>query len=130
MRSYLRLLSLSATVVMATLLAQTDAARAGGVAGQAGPNSDVPAVGSAVAPTTSLTTKSYTIGPKGSQGNLEGAVCPGVSRVISGACHPFYNPKVAIINQFPNLSLNTWRCGFKNNTTATVTVYIYTVCGS
>jgi hypothetical protein len=48
--------------------------------------------------------------------------------MISGACHPFYNDRVTIINQFPNISANTWRCGFKNNTAFNVTVWIYTVC--
>ena len=49
--------------------------------------------------------------------------------MLSGACHPFYNDQVTIINQFPNQSANTWRCGFKNNTNTTQTVYIYTLCG-
>jgi hypothetical protein len=49
--------------------------------------------------------------------------------MIAGACHPFYNDQVPIINQFPNISLNTWRCGFKNNTAAPVTVWVYTLCG-
>jgi hypothetical protein len=77
---------------------------------------------------TSLTFRSYTIGAGGSSGNLEGASCPAPSKMISGACHPFYNPAVVIINQFPNIASNTWRCGFKNNTAATATVFIYTLC--
>jgi hypothetical protein len=77
---------------------------------------------------TSLTFKSYTISASGTSGNLEGESCPGSSKMISGACHPSYNPSVTIINQFPNTGLNTWRCGFKNNTAASVTVWIYTVC--
>jgi hypothetical protein len=100
------------------------------VAGQTGPNSGVPAVAPAIVPLTTLTVRSHSIGPLGSRGNLEGTVCPSGSRVLSGACHPFYNPRVTIINQFPNLSGNTWRCGFKNNTASTVSVFIYTVCGS
>jgi hypothetical protein len=77
--------------------------------------------------TTSLTVRSYTIAAGAAQGNLEGTSC-GTRKMISGACHPFYNDRVTIINQFPNISANTWRCGFKNNTAGTVTVFIYTVC--
>jgi hypothetical protein len=77
--------------------------------------------------TTSLTSRSYSIPAGGSQGNLEGNSC-GTRKMISGACHPFYNDRVTIINQFPNIAGNTWRCGFKNNTAATATVWIYTVC--
>jgi hypothetical protein len=91
----------------------------GGVAAAAGPT--------LVSFTTSLTYQSYSIPAGGSQGNLEGASC-GTAKMISGACHPFYNPSVTIINQFPDIGSNTWRCGFKNNTSATVSVYIYTVC--
>jgi len=78
---------------------------------------------------TTLTWRSYPIGPGASAGNLEGAACSAGSKMLSGACHPFYNDHVTIINQFPNIPGNTWRCGFKNNTAATVTVYIYTLCG-
>jgi hypothetical protein len=90
------------------------------------------AAGGAAAPalvpfTTSLTFQSYSIPAGGSQGNLEGASC-GTRRMISGACHPFYNDRVTIINQFPNIAGNTWRCGFKNNTAVAATVFIYTVC--
>jgi hypothetical protein len=76
---------------------------------------------------TSLTFRSYSIAAGAAQGNLEGNSC-GIGKMISGACHPFYNDRVTIINQFPNIPANTWRCGFKNNTAATVTVFIYTVC--
>jgi len=79
---------------------------------------------------TVLTTRSYPVQPGATAGNLEGAVCPANFRMISGACHPFYNSSVPIINQFPDISGNTWRCGFKNNTSAPVSVYIYTVCVS
>jgi hypothetical protein len=77
---------------------------------------------------TSLTVRSYPIAAGASAGNLDGAACPATARMISGACHPFYNPAVPIINQYPNVGSNTWRCGFKNNTAASVTVYVYTVC--
>jgi hypothetical protein len=77
---------------------------------------------------TTLTFRNYSIGPFGSASTLEGASCPASSKMISGACHPLFNPQVAIINQFPNIPLNTWRCGFKNNTAATVTVFVYTLC--
>lgn len=78
---------------------------------------------------TTLTVKSHQIGAGIGAGNLEGTSCPAAHKVISGACHPFYNDRVPIINQFPNVGLNTWRCGFKNNTSSTVTVWIYTLCG-
>jgi len=78
---------------------------------------------------TTLTYKSHSIAAWGKSGNLEGSACPSGYKMLSGACHPFYNDKVAIINQFPNVYSNTWRCGFKNNTPDTVTVYIYTLCG-
>ena len=78
---------------------------------------------------TTLTFKSHQIGPGASAGNLEGDICPATYKMLSGACHPFYNDRVTIINQFPNIPLNTWRCGFKNNTGAAVTVWIYTLCG-
>jgi hypothetical protein len=77
---------------------------------------------------TTLTARSHTIAANGSEGNLEGTACTAPAKMISGACHPFYNPNVVIINQFPNIGANTWRCGFKNNTAASVSVWIYTVC--
>ena len=107
------------------------AATAGSVAGQnepapeAQPQAATPAL---VTFSTTLTFRNYSIGPFGSAGTLEGASCPASSKMISGACHPLFNPQVAIINQFPNIPLNTWRCGFKNNTGATVTVFVYTLC--
>jgi hypothetical protein len=78
---------------------------------------------------TTLTYQSYPIAAGVAAGNLEGAACPAPYKMISGACHPLYNDHVTIINQFPNIPGNTWRCGFKNNTAAAVTVYIYTLCG-
>jgi len=78
--------------------------------------------------TTTLTYRSYPIAAGAAAGNLEGNACATPSKMVSGACHPFYNDHVTIINQFPNIPGNTWRCGFKNNTSASVTVYIYTLC--
>jgi hypothetical protein len=63
---------------------------------------------------STLTARSHSVGAGVSAGNLEGAACPASSRMISGSCHPSYNDQVTIINQFPNVSGNTWRCGFKN----------------
>jgi hypothetical protein len=97
----------------------------GGAAGGAGG----PGGGPGTVPTTSLTFRSYPIAAGASAGNLEGAACTAPAKMLSGACHPFYNDKVAIINQFPDIPGNTWRCGFKNNTAASVTVWIYTLCG-
>ena len=103
--------------------------------GQAEPGQQPPPeLGGAATPTpllvpftTSLTVQSYSIPANGSQVSLEGASC-GTRKMISGACHPFFNDRVSIINQFPNIAGNTWRCGFKNNTATPVTVFIYTVC--
>ena len=78
---------------------------------------------------TTLTFQSHTIGPNVSAGNLEGSACPAPYTMISGACHPGYNDRVVIINQFPNRTANTWRCGFKNNNTSSRTVWVYTLCG-
>lgn len=78
---------------------------------------------------TTRTYRSHSIAAGASAGNLEGKACPSGYKMLSGACHPFYNDRVVIINQFPNISANTWRCGFKNNTGSTRTVYIYTLCG-
>ena len=75
----------------------------------------------------SLTARSHSIGAGVSAGNLEGAACPASSKMISGSCHPSYSDQMTIINQFPNVSGNTWRCGFKNNTAAAMTVWVYTV---
>ena len=75
-----------------------------------------------------LTARSHSIGPGISASSLEGAACPASSKMISGSCHPYFSDQVPIINQFPNVSGNTWRCGFKNNTAAAATVWVYTVC--
>ena len=96
------------------------AAGAAGVGGPGGPGTIT---------ATTLTYQSHPVAAGVAAGNLEGAACPAPYKMSSGACHPLYNDHVAIINQFPNIAANTWRCGFKNNTAAAVTVYIYTLCG-
>jgi hypothetical protein len=78
---------------------------------------------------TTLTYRSHSIAAGGSAGNLEGNACPATYTMISGSCHPGYNDRVIIINQYPNRTANTWRCGFKNNNTSSRTVWIYTLCG-
>ena len=108
--------------------APADVQGAGAAPGQVAGASAAGVAGGPGALSTTLTYKSYTIAAGGSSGNLEGAACTAPAKMISGACHPLYNDHVAIINQFPNIPANTWRCGFKNNTAGTVTVYIYTVC--
>ena len=77
---------------------------------------------------TQLTYRSHTIAPGASAYTLEGNVCPVLTRMVSGACHPGYNDRVIIINQYPNVGANTWRCGFKNNNGSTRTVWVYTLC--
>ena len=94
-----------------------------GAAGAGGPG------GPGTITATTLTSQSHPIAAGAAAWVLEGAACPASYKMISGACHPFFNDRVTIINQFPNIAANTWRCGFKNNTTAAVTVYIYTLCG-
>lgn len=102
---------------------------AGGAPGQvSGAGSAASGVGGPGGFNTTLTARSYNIVANGSEGNLEGTACTAPAKMISGACHPSYNPNVVIINQFPNIAGNTWRCGFKNNTAAAVSVWIYTLC--
>ena len=76
--------------------------------------------------TTTLTFRSHTVTT--SAGNLEGAACPAQATMISGSCHPGYNSRVSIINQYPNIAGNTWRCGFRNHVGSPVSVWIYTLC--
>ena len=78
--------------------------------------------------TTQLTTQSHTIAANSSQDFLEGASCPAPTRMVSGACHPGFTDRMVIINQFPNVFANTWRCGFRNNDSSNRTVWIYTLC--
>jgi len=78
--------------------------------------------------TTTLTSRRHTVAAGARAPNLEGAACPAPAKMFSGACHPGYNDRVAIINQYPNISSNTWRCGFKNNTDRSVAIWIYTLC--
>lgn len=60
---------------------------------------------------------------------LESAPCPTGTRIISGACHPG-KAGVWIINQYPNLAANVWRCGFHNQSGGDATVYVYGVCAN
>jgi hypothetical protein len=78
---------------------------------------------------TTLTARGHQIAAGASSGNLEGNACPATHKMISGACHPGYTDQVRIINQFPNIAANTWRCGFRNATGSTATAWIYTLCG-
>jgi hypothetical protein len=77
---------------------------------------------------TQLTWQSHNIAANTSANFLEGAACPAATKMVSGACHPGYSDLVIIINQYPNIAGNTWRCGFRNNNPATRTVWIYTLC--
>jgi hypothetical protein len=54
-----------------------------------------------------LTFKNHQINAGASAGNLEGESCPASFKMIAGSCHPSYNDQIPIINQFPNISLNT-----------------------
>ena len=92
------------------------------------PDGDAAAVEPLITQTT-LTYRSHSVAAGASANNLEGNACPSTYTMISGACHPGYNDRMVIINQYPNRSANTWRCGFKNNTSAARTVWIYTLCG-
>jgi hypothetical protein len=83
-----------------------------------------PAIG-----TTQITSRSHSVGAGVSAGNLDGTACPANFTMLSGACHPGYNDRMAIINQFPNKAGNTWRCGFKNNTGSAASIWVYTLCG-
>jgi hypothetical protein len=89
---------------------------------------EAPAVEALISATT-LTYRSHSIAGGASAGNLEGSACPSGYTMVSGACHPGYNDRVVIINQYPNKSANTWRCGFKNNNSVSRTVWVYTLCG-
>ena len=144
MRQFLKMTAASvifaaASLMSGTAFSQGDGQSAGGAGSEAAggaPGQQAPGAGTAaggveavVSFTTFLTARSHSIAAGGTQGNLEGTACGAAPRkMISGACHPFYNDRVTIINQFPNIAANTWRCGFKNNTAAAVTVWIYTVC--
>lgn len=140
MRGSLKLIALA----LASTLSTASMAQQASPPGQAQPEAQASAAGAApgqiaagvggpggpgTITATTLTYQSYPVAAGVAAGNLEGAACPAPYKMISGACHPLYNDHVAIINQFPNIAANTWRCGFKNNTAASVTVYIYTLCG-
>ncbi len=79
---------------------------------------------------TSLTARSHSIPSGGSIFNGEGQACPSNTRMISGACHPGYSDRMRIINQFPNVSGNHWRCGFRNTSGSQRTAWVYTLCAA
>lgn len=121
----------AAVCLATTTSAQVAGQEAAGGAGEAEMGQSPEMVEGALeaAISTQLTFRSHRIGANSSAGNLEGAACPSPTRMVSGACHPGYNDRVVIINQFPNVSANTWRCGFRNNNNVSRTVWIYTLCG-
>jgi hypothetical protein len=133
MKRSTKLLAVAFASAFSTAALAQDAGQSSQPEGSAGAPGQVadgasPGGGPGTVLSTTLTFKSYPIAVGASSGNLEGAACTAPAKMISGACHPGYNDHVTIINQFPNISGNTWRCGFKNNTAASVTVWIYTLC--
>ncbi len=125
------------TLVSGTAFAQVEgqAVSGGGIAAGPAPGQQPPGAEAGVAggveasiSSTTLTWRSHSIGAGVAAGNLEGNACPATFKMVSGACHPGYNDRMTIINQFPNIPANTWRCGFKNNTGAAATAWIYTLC--
>lgn len=79
---------------------------------------------------TSLTARSHRVNPGGALYNGEGSACPANTRMVSGACHPGYSDQVRIVNQFPNVAGNTWRCGFSNMSGSSHTAWVYTLCAT
>ena len=77
---------------------------------------------------TQLTFRSHSVAAGASAGFLEGQACPGATTMVSGACHPGFTDSVRITNQYPNVGANTWRCGFRNASASTRTVWVYTLC--
>lgn len=77
---------------------------------------------------TQITSRSHTVPAGGSVFSAEGTACPAGTRMLSGACHPGFTDQMILINQFPNVSANTWRCGFKNNSSSSRTGWVYTLC--
>ena len=77
---------------------------------------------------TNVTARSHSVPTGGSIFNGEGQVCPSGRKMVSGACHPGYTDGVRIINQYPNLAGNAWRCGFSNTTGSNRTAWVYTLC--
>ena len=122
MKALLKLSTTLAGIGLAMMMSQM-------ALGQAGSSPQATAVEPSISKTT-LTVRSHQIGAGNSAGNLEGQSCAATDKMISGACHPFYNDRVIIINQWPNIGANTWRCGFKNNTNSTKTVWVYTLCAA
>ena len=79
---------------------------------------------------TQITTRRHSLPAGGSLFSAEGTSCPTGTKMLSGACHPGFGDRVILINQFPNISANTWRCGFKNNTSFTRSAWVYTLCAA
>jgi hypothetical protein len=115
------------SAILGTLMIQTAAAQVGPVQRQALASSGFPAVEAGISETM-LTFKNHQVNAGATASNLEGESCPTNFKMIAGSCHPSYNDQVPVVNQFPNIALNTWRCGFKNNTTTSVGVWVYTHC--
>jgi hypothetical protein len=113
-----------ATTVSAAALGQTE-----GSPGQMALPGDQAASTEAAISETTVTARGHQVAAGGSAGNLEGASCPTDFKMLSGSCHPGYTNQVRIINQYPNIALNAWRCGFKNNTSSNRSVWVYTLCG-
>jgi hypothetical protein len=74
-----------------------------------------------------LVTTSMSIGAGSEMFSVE-AACPAGRQIFTGSCHPGGVTTNVIINQYPNLDANAWRCGFRNTGGAASTVYTYAVC--
>ena len=79
---------------------------------------------------TEITWRSHSVAAGGSTFAAEGTSCPANTKMLSGACHPGYSDQVILINQYPNIAANTWRCGFKNNSASARTAWVYTLCAA
>ena len=77
---------------------------------------------------TSITSRSHSVPPGGQINSAEGTACGFNRRMVSGACHPGFDQRVRIVNQFPNVSANAWRCGFRNAAPIPRTAWVYTLC--
>jgi hypothetical protein len=79
---------------------------------------------------TSLTVRSHSIPANGQVNSAEGGSCPTATTMLSGACHPGFSDQMILVNQYPNIAARTWRCGFRNNSGAAQTAWIYTLCAA
>ena len=96
------------------------------VAGQT-PPAEMEALAAAIG-ATSITWRSHVIPPGGQINSAEGATCGFSRKMLSGACHPGFDQRVRIVNQYPNIGADTWRCGFRNTATISRTAWVYTLC--